>query len=292
MTPAILLTDEEARAYETLATTVLGPAARQKPPEVEVTRIEIDGVPLAFLLQSPEPIDWLRTEMALSRTSFVRTEPALPAKVKLAGVHFAPNRVDIESVVLLLRESMDLSAHRIEGRLVAWPLSPGDGVVIDARTLAGGAQPWASYSTFEAEKNRPAGTILQVQPSGPLSITLAALAGVDAAGVPPAHRIFYSIELRLVAPDGKILHSRHFLPDDDYVFEHLKVLRKADGTGCFMIKLDVALNAIPLSLEQYRLKLTYHRNNRTRVPTSQIWSQAGNDADEIVTLDIPLQTQN
>jgi hypothetical protein len=291
--PTAPLTDDEVRAYEAFATAVLGPAARQNPPEVQVTRVEIDGAPLAFLVQSPEPIDWLRTEIALSRTSFARTEPALPAKAKLAAVNFAANRVDIDSVVLLLREPMDLSAYRIEGRLVAWPLSPGSGVVIDAQAIPGGLleQSWATYRSFEAEKKLPAGTILKVQPGDGLSITPAGLAGVDAEGVAPAHRILYSIELRLVAPDGEIIHSRHFLPDDDYVSENLKVLRKADGTGFFMIKLDVALNAIPLSLEQYRLKLTYHRNNKARVSTSQTLSQAGNDADEIVTLDIPLQTQ-
>lgn len=286
-------TDDEVRAYETLATAVLGSAARQNPPEVQVSRVEIDGTPLAFLVRSPEPIDWLRAEITLSRTSFARTEPALPAKAKLAAVNFAANRIDIDSVVLLLREPMDLSAYRIEGRLVSWPLSPNSGVVIDAQTISGGLveQSWATYRSFGAEKKLPAGTILQVQPGDSLSITPAGLAGVDAEGVDPADRILYSIELRLVAPDGKIVHSRHFLPDDDYVYEHLKVLRKADGTGFFMVKLDVALNAVPLSLEQYRLKLTYHRNNKARVSTSQTLSQAGSEADEVVTLDIPLQTQ-
>jgi hypothetical protein len=95
-----------------------------------------------------------------------------------------------------------------------------------------------------------------------------------------------------VGPDGKIVHSRHFLPNDDYISESVKVLRKADGRGFFVVKLDVALNVVPLSLAQYRLKLTYHRNNRIRVPTSLIWSGAGNDADEIVALDLALQTQN
>ena len=218
----------------------------------------------------------------------------MPSKAKLAAVNFAANRIDIDSVVLLLREPMDLSAYRIEGRLVSWPLSPGSGVVIDAKAIPGGLleQSWATYRSFEAEKNLPAGTILQIQPGDALSITPAGLAGVDAEGVDPAHRILYSIELRLVAPDGEIIHSRHFLPDDDYVSEYPKVLRKADGTGFLMVKLDVALDVVPLSLEQYRLKLTYHRNNKARVSTSQTLSQAGNDADEIVTLDIPLQTQD
>jgi len=291
--PTAPLTDDEVRAYETLASTVLGPAARQNPPEVQVSRVEIDGAPLAFLVQSPEPIDWPRTEIALSRTSFARTELALPGKAKLAAVNFAANRIDIDSVVLLLREPMNLSAYRIEGRLVSWPLSPSSGVVIDAQTISGGLvdQSWATYRSFDAEKKLPAGTIVRVQAGDALSIGQAGLAGVDAEGVDPAHRIFYSIELRLVAPDGKIVHSRHFLPDDDYVSEYPKVLRKADGTGFFMVKLDVALNVLPLSLNQYRLKLTYHRNNKARVSTSQTLSQAGNEADEVVTLDIPLQTQ-
>ena len=34
----------------------------------------------------------------------------------------------------------------------------------------------------------------------------------------------------------KFMHSRHFLPDDDYLNEDVNVLREADGTGFFMIK--------------------------------------------------------
>lgn len=293
-TPGSPITENELRAYETLATAILGSSARQNPPEVQVTRVEIDGAPLAFLVQGPEPIDWSRTEIEFSRTSLARTEPAHPGKVKLAAVKFAANRIDLESVVLLLQEPVDLTMYRIEGRLVTWPLSPARGVVIDAQALSGGEpgdQSWVAYHTFATEKILPAGTTLEIQPGSAIPISPTGLVGVDAASIDPPRRIFYSIEVRIVAPDGEIVNARHFLPDDDYASEDLKVLRKADGTGFFIIKLDGGLNAIPFSLGQYRLKLTYHRNNRTRVSTSQIWSQAGIDADEIVTLDIPLQTQ-
>jgi hypothetical protein len=170
-------------------------------------------------------------------------------------------------------------------------------VVIDAQTLSGDELPqqsWTTYREFETEKNLAAGTVRQIT-SGASSLISqdltvnAQLVGLDAVSVDFTRRIFYSVELRLVAPDGKIVHARHFVPDDDYVQEDVSVLRKADGTGLFMIKLDDGLNPIPFSLAQYRLKLTYHRNNRTRVTTSQIWSQAGDDGDEIVTLDIPLR---
>jgi hypothetical protein len=262
-----------------------------------VSRVEIEGEPLAFLVQSPEPIDWHRTEIALSRTSLARTEPVLPGEVKLTGVTFAANRIDIDSIDLLLRDPMNLTGYRIESRLVTWPVNLESGVVIDAQTLSGDELPqqsWTTYREFETEKNLAAGTVRQIT-SGASSLISqdltvnAQLVGLDAVSVDFTRRIFYSVELRLVAPDGKIVHARHFVPDDDYVQEDVSVLRKADGTGLFMIKLDDGLNPIPFSLAQYRLKLTYHRNNRTRVTTSQIWSQAGDDGDEIVTLDIPLR---
>jgi hypothetical protein len=72
-------------------------------------------------VQSPEPIDWLRTEIVLSRTSLARTEPALPGKVKLTAVTLAANRIDIDSIELLLREPTNLTGYRIESRLVMWP---------------------------------------------------------------------------------------------------------------------------------------------------------------------------
>ncbi|MCU1264523.1 MAG: hypothetical protein JWM21_841 [Acidobacteria bacterium] len=289
--PSAPVTDDEVRAYEALATSVLGPAARHNPPEVQVTRVDVEGAPLAFLVQSPEPIDWLRTEIALSRTSLARTEPALPGKIKLAAVNFAANRIDVDSVVLALREPINLSGYRIESRLVTWPINLESGLVIDAQTISGdelSQQAWTTCREFGAEQNLAAGRILfaSAEPSASGHLT-----GLDAGKVDFARRIFYSVELRLVAPGGEIVHARHFLPDDDYLNEDVNFLRKADGTGFFMVKLDSGFSVIPFPLAQYRLKLTYHRNNRTRVAASRICSEAGSDADERVTLDIPLQTQ-
>lgn len=279
--PSAPRTEDETRAYETLATAVLGQAARQNPAEVQVTRVEIDNARLAFLVQSPEPIDWHRTELSLLRTDFTRTEPALPGKVKLTAANFGANKTTVDSVVLLLREPLNLTGYKVDSRLVMWPLNRGRGIVFDAQTLpgAGYTEPaWETYHTFGAEKTLPAGTMLQVLPS-------------NASAVPAVGLAFFSIELRIVAPDGLVIHARHFLPDDNYVSEDVNVLRKADGTGFFMVKLDSDLSGIPFSLGQYRLKLTYRRNNRAHVPTSQILSQAGNQTDEVVTIDIPLQTQ-
>jgi hypothetical protein len=280
VSPASLTSDSEMRAYETLATIMLGQAARQNPPEVQISRIEIDAAPLAFLLQSPEPIDWLRTEIARSRTNLVLPKSTLPGKVKIVALNFASTGFDIESVVLLLREPLNLTGYRIESRLVEWP--ENQEIVIDAQTRSEeelSKQAWTTFHLFEKERNLAAGTTLGVR----------ADPNVEPASIDLTGNVSYSVELRLIAPNGNVVHSKHFLPDTNYVSEDVSVLRKADGTGFFMIHLDDSLNALPLSPAQYRLKLTYHRNNRTRIPTSQVLSQAGNDDDEIVTLDIPLK---
>ena len=292
VSPSTSPSDEEARAYEKLAAAALGPTARQNSPEVQVSRIEIDGESLAFLVQSPEPFDWSRTEISFWRTGLARTEPALPANVKLAAVNFAPNRVDIESVVLLLRELVNLSEYKIESRLVMWPVQLESGVVLDAQALSGEELPqqqWTPYHQFETGKPMPAGTTLNVSPTA--TANTSQLVGLDATSVDFSRRIFYSVEVRVVSAGGKILHARHFVPDENYLPEDVNVLRKADGTGFFIVKPDKGLNSVGFSLAQYRLKFIYHRNNTARVQSSLIWGQAGDESDEAVVLDIPVQTQ-
>ncbi|HEX2079267.1 MAG TPA: hypothetical protein VHG08_16190 [Longimicrobium sp.] len=285
--PATAPGEDEARAYAAVADTVLGPAARKNPPEVQVTRVEVDGTARAFLVQGPEPIDWLRTEISLRRTPYARTEPALPGRVKLTGVRFAAGGTHLASVDVLLREAADLAGYRVESRLAAWPLRPESGVAVDARALAqdAAAHAWTPCHAFAPAGTLPAGTLLRLA-ADPPDATPVQLAALDARSVSRAWRILFSREVRIVAPDGTVVHARHFLPDEDYVPLDVNVLRKADGTGLFVLMPGAA----PFPLAQYRLALTYRRDNRSRVPGSPVWSQAGDTGPEIVTLDIPLQS--
>ena len=117
-----LPSDEEARAYEALATAILGSAARQNPPEVQVTRIERNGETIAFLVQSPEPIDWKRTDLEVLRADRWVPRPELPGTVKLTDVTFGTTQPNEESVTLLLREATDLTRYRIEHRRLPGPI--------------------------------------------------------------------------------------------------------------------------------------------------------------------------
>ncbi|MCP4257776.1 MAG: hypothetical protein GY774_09655 [Planctomycetes bacterium] len=119
--------DEEARAYEALVEHVLSQAARQLPPEVQLTRVERDGKALAFLIQSPEPIDWKRTDLEVLRADRRVPLPELPGAVKLTDVTFGMTQPNEESVTLLLRKAPELTGHRIEYRRLPGPVAEPTG---------------------------------------------------------------------------------------------------------------------------------------------------------------------
>jgi len=62
-----VLADAESRAFDGLVALVPGVAAT---PVVRVTRVEQLGKAIAFLVQSPEPLDWKRTSVKLLRADF------------------------------------------------------------------------------------------------------------------------------------------------------------------------------------------------------------------------------
>jgi len=139
--PDTLLSDDEARAYETLAEAVLKQGARQNPPEVQITRVERSPQGIAFLVQSPEPIDWKRITLEVLRADEQVRSLKLPDAVKLTDATFgivprdhtpprpedAPPQPNDESVSVLLREATDLTRHRIEYRLLPGPLAEPTG---------------------------------------------------------------------------------------------------------------------------------------------------------------------
>lgn len=119
--------EEEARAYEGLAAAVLKEAARQTTQEVEVTRVDRNGEAVAFLVRSPEPIDWKRTSLEVRRAGRWSPPPEVPRGVKLTNVTFGSVQPNEESVTLLLREPTDLTSHRIEVRQLPGPIIEPDG---------------------------------------------------------------------------------------------------------------------------------------------------------------------
>lgn len=117
------ITDEEMRAYEKLLAQVPGIQPHQNPSQVQVTRVEQNNKAFAFLIRSPEPIDWKRTLIECQSADRRVPAPQLPGAVKMTDVTFGKNKPNEESVTLLLREATDLTGHRIEQRVMPGPLT-------------------------------------------------------------------------------------------------------------------------------------------------------------------------
>lgn len=102
------------------------------------------------------------------------------------------------------------------------------------------------------------------------------------------HRISGGAELRLRAPDGALGHAQRFLPAVAYTAvpaAGLRMVRKADGTGVFL-----CLENAAITLGDYRLELTFRRDNQAQDPGSEVLRQAGDTGPERVTLDLPWAT--
>jgi hypothetical protein len=281
--PAAPSADEHA-AYETLAKQVLGTARHQRPPELRVTRLEWQKKGFAFLVQSPEPLDWKRTQLQVLRADREQMRPALPGAVKLVGVTFARTRPNEESVTLLLREAVGLAGYRIE------MLRPAAG--------SGQEPTWETYYAFGQEARLPAGTRVRVY-AGSLRDAPPEEAGVvQRFAAPPEEGGQQRLTpaggatLRVVAPDGSAGHTRHFWPMARYatdLTDDVRLLRNADGTG--LVLLAARGNAPTGSLlaeGSYRLRFTYQRSvEQGDLP---VLSQAGVTAAERVTLDLPWAT--
>ena len=94
-----------------------------------------------------------------------------------------------------------------------------------------------------------------------------------------------SVALRVRDALGALGHARVFLPDSAYTpLPGATVLRRADG-------LDVAIfpaTSPGIDPGELRLRLVYRRDNTAADPASAVLSQAGDRADEQVTLRVPV----
>ena len=191
----------------------------------------------------------------------------------------------LDGVPLFTAEDGDLAAGRIG--LYCWA---NTGARFAEVRVA--APDWLPYYTFEREARQPAGTRVRVSggnrldaPPAEAGLVRRFSASLDQPGrlrLPPV-----GADLRVRAPAATSGHARHFLPDSDYSPVDVRVLRRADGTGLAVLVPSATPAGSQLVPGQYRLRLTYRRDNRAADPTSQVLSEEGSCSPEDVTIDIP-----
>src|SRR5207249_4916763 len=90
-------------------------------------------------------------------------------------------------------------------------------------------------------------------------------------------------ELRLIDPSPSIQHRRTILPPSAFAAVNIRLLRKPDGTGVILVP-DAAAQ---FSAGEYRILMTYRRDNRANAPTSTVLSESGDHSPEHVLIDVP-----
>jgi YVTN family beta-propeller protein len=253
---------EEARAYDALAEKLLGPAARQLPTGLEVTRVTQAGAVPALLFRGSEPIDWRRTTLALVQAAASSLPAAVPlGNLKLTSAALGALQLSGDVVTVLLRDAADLTGYRIE-------------------TLV--AEAWVPWYVFDHERRRSAGTRFEVHGgASPLPPAEPGLIPKSANTAGQGQRLpVGAADLRLVAPDGTIEHARRFLPFEAYAPIAVDLMRSADSTGFFLM--PSAGSAFGAGT--YRAALTYERD---KPGIESVLSRSGSTAAERVIIDIP-----
>jgi hypothetical protein len=151
---------------------------------------------------------------------------------------------------------------------------------------------WTPYYAFEHGPRLPAGTRVLVYagneadaPAQEPGVVRRFIASGANHGLLRLSAV--GADLRIRASDGAGGHARRFWPDADYAPVAAQVLRKADGTGFFVFVPSATPAGSALAVGEYRLRMTYRRDNRAIDPGSQLLSEAGNESDERATINIP-----
>lgn len=151
---------------------------------------------------------------------------------------------------------------------------------------------WQAWFTFSAEPLRAAGQRLRVY-AGASDPAPAVTVGEDqrfgnapANGFVPAFPVA-GLDLRLVGPDGRVGHTRRFLPASSYSPSTAAMLRAADGTGLILFKPSMSASGSQLDPAEYRLGWEYRLDNRAIDPGSLVLSRNGDSSTELAQIDVP-----
>jgi hypothetical protein len=283
------VSDDEARAFERLADNVLGTSANQAAVRTELTRIEKvgGGDAAAYLLRTPEPVDWTRTSISWAFSAEIVPSPLAPGPVKLLAASLGSQQPESENVTLLVREATDLTGYRIEKR----DLATGTGTEPPPVSLDDSASTWTLLYEFASEKTIAPGTQIVINsgnPDHPAPTPPRVLqrfrAPTGTAG--DLQLTTNAVDLRLVNSRGEVVHARRFLnATTSYSSGAFHVLRKADGTAFFL--LPAGFPGAGFSPGTYQMRLDFRRDNTVIDPGSLVLSAAGETVPEVAILDVP-----
>jgi hypothetical protein len=264
------VSEAEGAAFNALESAALGLGAVRAPESLEILAASHDASVNLFLVRSPEPVRWERTQLVVG-VAGAQPTLGIPDGFKLAAVRFASAPID-EGVTVLVRDHASLADHRIDWRPLPDTADPDPSWTAyflfsnEEETLGDGTQVRLFSGDASAAPPRPPGTTQR-------------FVAID----PPSAEVHFpasGVELRLLAPDGTVIHQRQFLPDGDFTPTAMRAIRKVDGTAFFLF--PAAGVTLP-SAFALRLSFAFARNAGTQLPTLR---QAGDETAETANLDV------
>lgn len=151
---------------------------------------------------------------------------------------------------------------------------------------------FVNYYTFDIEKTLPAGTRFRVH-SGSIGASTEEEPGIKHRYVleldDPGRWRFpvKSTQIRYLDHLNNNLHDRTFLAKELYNKRDFLILRNRDSTKFFLILPNETPARTLLPKGEYRLHLTYRKDNKLQDPESLVYSEVGLTNEEVVTIDIP-----
>jgi hypothetical protein len=281
------ITDDEARAFESLTGSVLGPAALQAAGQVEILKVAQLGATAALIARSPQPFGFARNDCELWYAPIATPTAISPTTAKLVAATIGAATPVDESIMILTREASDLSGYRIEKRDYSAVISAGGSIPLEA--LDDATSQWNTVFVFPSAEGHPAGTRIAIYSCSVDDAPQAQPGTVQyfrAASGNPGDLVLNdsAVDLRLVTADGDVIHARRFLGHNDFnLLANCGLVRKADETA--FVVFPAAAPGQTFADGSYRLQMQYRRDNTANDPASVVLTEAGDKAPEIAILE-------
>jgi hypothetical protein len=262
----------EARQYEDLAQLWLGPGLVRDPTAPEVHHILRGGAPLGWLIRSPEPWDWERSEFTLHHAVDAMPPSHVLGPVKITGAALGMSSADDEYVDLIALEDVRLAGWKLQlrdtgaaGSLLALPLDDPAPAWLDLHDFAGPETISDGFRIrlWSGGKANPAGD--HTWRSMNIGATAALL---------PA----FGADLRLLDSLGRVACAVRIAPNSAFapIQPAPRLLRKADATGLIILP----NNGDSVASGAYGLAMVYRRDRSQLDPGSVVLSLAGDTTNE------------
>jgi hypothetical protein len=244
----------EAAAFDDLLSRVFKLDLRDPADELQISLVRDSDRRYALLLDSPEPLDWSRTGLAIRSAPTANAAPRPPADtVRIIGAALAPSS----------GAGDDVNAEWVD-ILVATARDPR-GISIEYSNDLGEPTSFAVFYRFGEESVVPDGTVIRIHsgapPEGPPINDGRFHRYVTVSGQMPTWRLSSSgVVMRLLKADGTEVQRRAIMPLVMFEDRQFVIVRSRDETRAFVI-FDAGpgvVGDVPVAL--IRLEWTFRRD--------------------------------